>query len=826
VDEPAAVEPAAVEPVEVDPVAVVPGTVEPSLAKSLSEDPVAEWIATDEFLLDESTAMEFNALESDIVEPARAELDNLESSVDDPGDFEPVAGVTSEELETLEDASEPDWLEMLEQPSTSSPGTHRITVRSVPDRPSSLTIALPQEPDLASCSAESPETSGDTSPDYTARDSSNLSISGNLSEIETSTAIAIPNERESSNAFEMPNALETSNDLGTIANSEAAPNPKPADPIGSPSSTDAPVVQSWNDVVQPVAVGGVAALPFEPTSGLRVPPPRVLSLRIPRPTVKVSGFTFPEAPWAAAWLTPTNASSNKAGAAPDGAPSADSAAAVENGTAAAAETAAEKPGKLTRIKPPGDVIKLEDRLYYVLQPPLESLMACGEIHMPFEPFPYQYEGIGFLYPRYTAVLADEMGLGKTMQAIMTIRLLLRAGEIRNVLLVCPKPLVSNWRREFQTWAPEIPVGIIEGDQARRHWQWRQASTPVKIANYELLMRDRDVLDANLHFDLVALDEAQRIKNKSSTTSEIVRSIARTRSWALTGTPVENSPEDIVGIFEFLSPGYLSNDMQPRRMGELVKDHILRRTKDMVLTDMPPKLFRDATLDLSPEQYETYRRAEDDGVMKLTEMGPGITIQHVFELVLRLKQICNFDPVTGASSKLERLEADLEEVVASGQKAILFTQWVVTIARLREKLARFGTLEYHGQLPHKQRETVIDQFKNDPSKRLIMMSYGAGSVGLNLQFCRYVFLFDRWWNPAIEDQAINRAHRIGVSGPVTVTRMITGGTIEERINQVLDEKRELFNSILSHADNSARGGLTQNEIFGLFNLKVQPKPKAA
>jgi SNF2 family DNA or RNA helicase len=340
------------------------------------------------------------------------------------------------------------------------------------------------------------------------------------------------------------------------------------------------------------------------------------------------------------------------------------------------------------------------------------------------------------------------------------------------------------------------------------------------------MRDRDVLDANLRFDLVALDEAQRIKNKSSTTSEIVRSIARTRSWALTGTPVENSPEDLVGIFEFLSPGYLSNDMQPRRMGELVKDHILRRTKDMVMTDMPPKLFRDATLDLSPEQYETYRRAEDDGVMKLTDMGPGITIQHVFELVLRLKQICNFDPVTGASSKLERLEADLEEVVASGQKAILFTQWVVTIARLREKLARFGTLEYHGQLPHKQRETVIDQFKNDPSKRLIMMSYGAGSVGLNLQFCRYVFLFDRWWNPAIEDQAINRAHRIGVSGPVTVTRMITGGTIEDRINQVLDEKRELFNSILSHADNSARGGLTQNEIFGLFNLKVQSKPKVA
>ncbi len=576
-------------------------------------------------------------------------------------------------------------------------------------------------------------------------------------------------------------------------------------------------IQSWDAGALQLDHGSAMVLDLEAWR-ISDAAPRVVTIRIPKPTVKLAGFTFPESPWATAWMKPAAAA---APAAKTGGVSADPVAHVT-----ARETTDGARSKRTRIKPPGDVIKLEDRLYYVLQPPLESLVASGDIHMPFEPFPYQYEGIGFLYPRYTAVLADEMGLGKTMQAIMTIRLLLRSGELRNVLLVCPKPLVSNLRREFQTWAPEIPLGIIEGDQARRHWQWRQPNTPVKIANYELLMRDRDVLDDTLHFDLVVLDEAQRIKNKSSTTSEVVRSISRTRSWALTGTPIENSPEDLVGIFEFLSPGYLRGDMQPRRMGSLVQDHILRRTKDMVLADMPPKLFRDAELDLSPEQYETYRTAEDEGIMRLNEMGPGITIQHVFELVLRLKQICNFDPVTGASSKLERLEADLEEVVASGQKAILFTQWVVTIARLREKLARFGTLEYHGQMPNKQRETVIEQFKNDPSKRLIMMSYGAGSVGLNLQFCRYVFLFDRWWNPAIEDQAINRAHRIGVSGPVTVTRMLTMGTIEERINQVLDEKRELFNSILSHTGAPTRTGMTQNEIFGLFNLKVQAKPKAA
>ena len=250
----------------------------------------------------------------------------------------------------------------------------------------------------------------------------------------------------------------------------------------------------------------------------------------------------------------------------------------------------------------------------------------------------------------------------------------------------------------------------------------------------------------------------------------------------------------------------------------MRDHIIRRTKDKVLTDMPPKLYRDAELDLSPDQYATYRAAEDEGVVQLNDMGESLTIQHVFELVLRLKQICNFDPVTQSSSKLERLEADLEEVAASGQKAIVFSQWVQSIEKIAEKLKRFHPLQYHGKIPSKHRDGVLDRFKNDPKHSVILMSYGAGSVGLNLQFCRYVFLFDRWWNPAIEDQAINRAHRIGAAGSVTVTRFLALSTIEERINQVLAEKRELFDAILSDTAAPAKSGLSQNEIFGLFNLR--------
>ena len=349
---------------------------------------------------------------------------------------------------------------------------------------------------------------------------------------------------------------------------------------------------------------------------------------------------------------------------------------------------------------------------------------------------------------------------------------------------------------------------------------------MRFANYELVVRDHMYVgEEGNHFDLVVLDEAQRIKNKSNTTSQVVRGISRSRSWALTGTPVENSPDDLVGLFEFLSPGYLHTGMPVPRMAELVGDFVMRRTKDMVMTELPPKMYRDAEISLSPEQWATYQGAEDNGVIKLENMGAELTIQHVFELVLRLKQICNFDPATGASSKLDRLEADLEEVAASGKKAIVFSQWVKTLEKIAERLERFNPLQYHGKVPSKQRDPVLERFKEDPDCSVILMSYGAGSVGLNLQFCEYVFLFDRWWNPAVEDQAINRAHRIGAKGAVTVTRMLSVGTIEERIHQVLEDKRELFNSIFSQTETPRKLGISQDEIFGLFDLKL-PDRKAA
>ncbi|HBE69572.1 MAG TPA: helicase [Planctomycetaceae bacterium] len=546
-------------------------------------------------------------------------------------------------------------------------------------------------------------------------------------------------------------------------------------------------------------------------------------IRLTSKRPKVVGFSFPEAVPLLSQPDP-NLSSEQSG---QGEPASH----AEQGSRAVAPGASGKAGpppkrKRTRIKPPVDLVKLEDRLYFVLQPPLETLAASSELGFPFEPFPYQMDGIAFLFPRETAILADEMGLGKTMQSITTIRMLLLAGQLRNILLVCPKPLVTNWVREFSLWAPEIPVTVIEGDSAKRQFIWGQKGVPVRIANYELLMRDNAFIhDSGQHFDLVVLDEAQRIKNRNSTTAETVRALPRGRSWALTGTPIENSVEDLVNIFEFLAPGYLRTDMPLKTISKATRDHILRRTKDKVLTDMPPKMYRDDQLDLTPAQNDSYRAAEDEGVVQLEDMGETLTIQHVFELVLRLKQICNFDPATGASCKLQRLEADMEEIAASGKKAIVFSQWVETLEKIADPLDRFGPMQYHGRIPSKRRDSVIQQFKEDPSKHLILMSYGAGSVGLNLQFCEYVFLFDRWWNPAIEDQAINRAHRIGAAGAVTVSRMMAAGTIEERIHDVLEQKRELFNQLFADTGVPKQTGLSRDEIFGLFNL-AQPHKKHA
>jgi len=483
--------------------------------------------------------------------------------------------------------------------------------------------------------------------------------------------------------------------------------------------------------------------------------------------------------------------------------------------------------KKTRLQPPPDAVVLKERLLYLLQPPLESLFAGKQIRLPFPPYPYQLEGMAFLMPRSAALLADEMGLGKTMQTIIALRLLFHAGLIQRALLVCPKPLVNNWSHELRTWSDDLPFEVIAGDVDARRSSWLVSNCPLKLVNYEILTRDAAlVCDERVRFDVVVLDEAQRIKNCDSKTAEVVRSINRGRSWALTGTPVENRHEDLINIFSFVDKDRIPAGTPARRLPQLTGDTILRRTKEEVLADLPPKTVRDAYLDLTPAQRESYDLAEKDGVVRLNSMGKTLTVQHVFELVMRLKQICNFDPPTGQSAKLEQLQADLAEVADSGRKAIVFSQWVQPLEILARELSAFGPLQFHGKIPSNQRQAVLDRFKSDARKHVLLMSYGTGSVGLNLQFTNYVFLFDRWWNPAVEDQAINRAHRIGQKNPVIVTRFVTPGTIESRIAEVLERKRQLFSELIEQNGSPPSLGLSEEEIFGLFDIQARPRRAAA
>jgi len=479
------------------------------------------------------------------------------------------------------------------------------------------------------------------------------------------------------------------------------------------------------------------------------------------------------------------------------------------------------PKPAIRPRPTADTVLFKDRLLYLLQPPLDNIFHGRQLELPFEPFPYQLEGIAFLMPRHAALLADEMGLGKTAQAILALRLLFHQGLIQRGLIVAPKPLIHNWSRELKQWAPDVPFESFDGDADDRRRTWLVSNCPLKLINYESLTRDVELAtDERVSFDVVVLDEAQRIKNRDSKTAHAVRGINRSRSWALTGTPIENHPDDLVNIFAFVDPDRVPVGTPPKQIPELTSDGILRRTKDDVLSDMPPKVVRDVAVDLTPAQRAAYRRAEDDGVVHLNELGDTITVQHVFQLVMRLKQICNFDPLTGESAKLEQLLHDMEEVADSGRKAIVFSQWVEPLLVLDDALAEFGPLQFHGRIPQGERTAVLDRFRNDSSKHVLLMTYGTGSVGLNLQFSNYVFLFDRWWNPAVEDQAINRSHRIGQKRPVTVTRFLSENTIESRIAEVLESKRRMFQELLSQAEKPANLGLTEDEVFGLFDIRAR------
>jgi len=246
----------------------------------------------------------------------------------------------------------------------------------------------------------------------------------------------------------------------------------------------------------------------------------------------------------------------------------------------------------------------------------------------------------------------------------------------------------------------------------------------------------------------------------------------------------------------------------------------------VLKDLPPKTVVTVPIELGARQRASYERARTEGVVRLCEGGDAITITHVLALITRLKQICNRCPESGESAKGKDLAERLEEVVGSGHKALVYSQWVddhFGLGMLEERLPALRPLRYSGQIEPGERERILHRFRSDPGARVLLLSLRSGGVGLNLQEASYVFHFDRWWNPSAERQAEDRAHRIGQASPVHVYRYVCVDTIEERIDEILEGKQRLFDTVVDDVSLDPGHALTPEELFGLFGLSV-PRPR--
>jgi len=461
--------------------------------------------------------------------------------------------------------------------------------------------------------------------------------------------------------------------------------------------------------------------------------------------------------------------------------------------------------------------------------------------------PYQAEGVAWMAALAQrglhGLLADDMGLGKTLQALALCSWL-RAGEGAKhpALVVCPTSLVANWQREAARFTPHLRTLDLTGpDRAERHAAMGRVD--LVVTSYAILRRDIETFRAE-EFSLVILDEAQHIKNRGSQNAQSAKALRARHRLILTGTPLENSALDLWSLFDFLLPGYLGTAADfreryetplgrgdaPRIMARLrhrVRPFFLRRTKEEVLHDLPAKLEHLTLCELSDEQREVYRALLEQGRREIFDKsgksGGGRDRLAVLTTLLRLRQVCcHLDLLPqgdvarvwkNPSVKLERTFELIDEAIDGGHRVLLFSQFVQALHLLRDE-ARRRELDFcylDGQTVERQAE--VDRFQRNAGIPLFFISLKAGGTGLNLTGADTVIHFDPWWNPAVEDQATSRAHRLGQERSVQAYKLIAAGTVEEKIQALQARKRELFQA--SMGDEAFLAGLSGDEMEELL-----------
>jgi SNF2 family DNA or RNA helicase len=472
--------------------------------------------------------------------------------------------------------------------------------------------------------------------------------------------------------------------------------------------------------------------------------------------------------------------------------------------------------------------------------------------------PYQERGLSWLVYQAAlglgACLADDMGLGKTIQVIAFLlhQQQLHPDERAGTLLICPTSVVGNWQRELARFAPSLPVVRFHGSDrpttsAALNAQFKRPHT-VLITTYGLAVRDEALLTKR-RWSTFVLDEAQAIKNVASKRSQVVRDVEADFRVALTGTPIENRLSELWSILDFLNPGLLGTHERFRRLFELpieryqdpgaldklrrlVGPFILRRLKTdpTIIEDLPEKFEMKVYCTLTREQATLYQALVDQAMAGIEE-AQGLTRHgRVLALLTHLKQVCNHptlylhDPeeqsTAKRSGKLTRIMEMLDEVVESGDRALVFTQFKQMGDLLVQQIQEAFDVEVpflHGGVPQAQRDVLVDSFQAEDGPPIFVLSLKAGGTGLNLTAANHVFHFDRWWNPAVEDQATDRAFRIGQTRDVQVHKLVSLGTLEEKIDAMLTEKRTLAEQIVGEVDGAWLADLDTNALRELVSL---------